>query len=56
MDIDIYKMKIDWDNIRNYINGKTGHYYSKCYLQSVKNGTHRNKTIEKIYEELGLKK
>ena len=54
--MDIYKIKIDWDKMQKLIEEKTGNWYSKGYLQSVKNGTHGNKTIENIYNELGIKK
>jgi hypothetical protein len=54
--MDFLKTKIDWDKLQKIIEEKSGNWYSKGYLQGVKNGTHANKAIQKIFDEIGLKK
>ena len=54
--MDFIKIKIDWDKLQKIVEEKTGNWYSKGYLQGVRNGNHTNKTIQNIYNELGIKK
>jgi hypothetical protein len=52
----ITKEIIDWQAIRNILEEKCGKKYPISYLQSVRSGFHKNKKIEEIFIEIGLKK
>jgi len=52
----ITKEVIDWDKVRTIVNEKTGKLYNKNYLMNVRNGYTGNKTLEKIFIELGVMK